>query len=583
MHLIKRVILWSFTCFCLSVNAATPEQKLRTLMDDYWEAELAASPLSASLFGATTNADKIDDLSDAAFEQRKARMDVALSALKTIPVAKLSESGRINYDAFEWILTKERRTLDFDWRYMTFDTLGGWQTRFPQILLAGSYKTETDYRNLLKRLAAFGKYADQNMSLMQRGMEAGYTQPCEVLAGYETSIAGYINEDPSKTVFYMPFNQLPDRLEESVKAELQQQAQEVIAAVVTPAYQKYLNFYSQQYLPSCRKNIALGSVPRGEKLYNHFVTYFTTLETDANTVHDLGLSEVARILEEMEKIAENTGFNGDVMALREFLRTDLQFYASDKEAYMRYVARITKNIDGVIPEFFALVPRNPYGLKEVPAQIEAKATTAYYQPGAVDGTRAGQYFVNTYDLPSRPLYELPALSLHEGVPGHHLQISIQQELEDMPNLRKTYYFHAFGEGWGLYSELIGEEMGIYRDDYERFGRLIYEMWRACRLVVDTGMHAKGWSRQQAIDYMLANSGLTEQNVIAEVDRYITYPGQALAYKLGELKIRDLRKRAEDALGDEFSVREFHKAILDQGSMPLTVLDAKIDRWIKAQL
>jgi uncharacterized protein (DUF885 family) len=326
----------------------------------------------------------------------------------------------------------------------------------------------------------------------------------------------------------------------------------------------------------------VSAVPRGAELYGHFVKFYTSLDTDPERVHQLGLAEVERIQNEMLAVKQQAGFSGSLPEFRKFLQTDAQFYLGDAEDYLQYVARITKEADRRMPEFFAVLPRNSYGILPVPEQIAPKATTAYYQPGAADGSRAGVYFVNTYELASRPLYELPALTLHEGVPGHHHQISLQQELLDLPDFRRLYYFHAFGEGWGLYTEKLGVEMGMYQTPYENFGRLIYEMWRACRLVVDTGMHSQGWTRQQAIDYLMEFTGLTLQNVTAEVDRYITYPGQALAYKHGELKILELRQRAEQALGENFDLRQFHSALLGNGSLPLSILDEVMSSWIQQQ-
>ena len=367
-----------------------------------------------------------------------------------------------------------------------------------------------------------------------------------------------------------------------MREELRGEALRVIEEVVNPAYQAFADFYAESYDPACRTAVGLSSLPGGREAYDHALRYYTSLDTDASTIHALGRREVDRIRGEMEAVMTEVEFEGDFAEFLAFLRSDPQFYASDEETYLHRVAWIGKTIEARLPQFFSRLPSNPYGISVIPEQIAPLTATAFYQPGAPDGTRAGQYFVNLHDLSSRPLYELPALGLHESVPGHHLQISIQGENQDLPNWRRFYYFHAFGEGWGLYAEFLGEEMGIYTTPYERFGRLSYDMWRAARLVVDTGMHAMGWTRQAAIDFMLANTGLTRANVIAEVDRYITYPGQATAYKHGELKIRELRRRAEDALGERFDLREFHVEVLTGGSLPLKVLDNRVQRWIERQ-
>ena len=564
------------------LRASDADAALYQLMDDYWAWFVEVRPLSAQALGDNRHPDKLDDDSEEAYQAIQDRTAEVLGILYEMDLESLSEAGRVNYDAFTWMLEKERKTLATDMRFMPINNMGGWHTNLPGALMAQSYTSLKDYQALLKRYKAFGEFADQNIALMQRGMKSGYTQPCETLAGYDQTISGYLADDPAKSLFYKPFEQMHPSITDEQATVLRAAARDEIAGVVLPAYQRFLEFYENDYLPACRPEIALSSVPGGRAVYDHLLTFYTSLETDADTVHQLGLDEMKRIRSAMDAIIEEVGFGGDFQAFLAFLRSDPQFYASSEREYLNHAAWISKAADGALPGLFAKLPRNPYGISVIPAHIAPKTTTAFYQPGAIDGTRAGQYFLNTYKLESRPLYELPALSLHEAVPGHHLQFSFQAENTDLPDWRRAYYFHAFGEGWGLYSEFLGEEMGMYNTPYELFGRYIYEAWRAARLVVDTGMHAMGWTRQQAIDYMLANTGLTEQNVISEIDRYITYPAQATAYKHGELKIRELRQRAESALGDRFDLREFHVAVVEDGSMPLVVLEQKIDRWIAAQ-
>ena len=564
------------------LQAAPADDQLRDLMDRYWQAEMESTPIAANMFGSTENRDRVDDFSDAAFEARKQRIDEALRALDGISLDALTKANAVNHRVFEWMLRHERRTMDFDWRYITFNTMGGMHTGFAQVVMALPNNTERHYRDLLKRLRGFGPMMDQVMRLEERGTETGWTQPCEVLDGYGDTIIDWVTEKPEDSAFYTWFASMPASFDADLRRELESEARSVVDGVINPTLRRYHQFFETNYKPFCRKQVGLSSVPRGRELYEHFVRFYTSLDTDPDAVHELGLSEVARIEAEMLAIKEQVGFQGDLAAFREFLRTDPQFYLDDAEEYLSYVARITKEVDRLMPAFFSHLPRNPYGILPVPEQTAPKTTTAYYQPGAADGTRAGVYFVNTYDLASRPLYELPALSVHEAVPGHHHQISIQQEIPDLPEFRRLYYFHAFGEGWGLYTEKLGVEMGIYKTPYEHFGRLIYEMWRACRLVVDTGMHVKGWTRQRAIDFMMEHSGLTLLNVTAEVDRYITYPGQALAYKHGELEILDIRRRAEEAHGESFSLREFHSALLANGSLPLSVLADLMTEWIDSR-
>ena len=578
----RRVLLACVLLVAGVTHASPSDGALELLMEDFWEAQVRASPLAATLWGENRYRDRIDDFSPQALAAQVARLDQAIAALGEIDPRDLSPANREHYEAFEWMLTHERRNLDFGTRFFTITSLGGWHTRFADLIRATPYSSEQDYRDLLARLAGFGPYARQNVDLLRMGMESGYTQPCASLQGYGRSITGYVSDTPEASVFARPFAAMPDSLPAPVREELRGEALRVIDEVVNPAYQAFADFYAESYEPACRTSVGLSSLPGGREAYDHALRYYTSLDTDAPTIHALGRQEVARIRAEMEAVMDEVDFEGDFAEFLAFLRSDPQFYASDAETYLRHVAWIGKTIEARLPQFFSRLPSNPYGISVIPRQIAPMTATAFYQPGAADGTRAGQYFVNLYDLSSRPLYELPALGLHESVPGHHLQISLQGENEDLPDWRRFYYFHAFGEGWGLYAEFLGEEMGIYRTPYERFGRLIYDMWRAARLVVDTGMHAMGWTRQEAIDFMLANTGLARANVIAEVDRYITYPGQATAYKHGELKIRELRQRAEAALGDRFDLREFHVALLTGGSLPLKVLDNRMQRWIDAQ-
>ncbi len=349
-----------------------------------------------------------------------------------------------------------------------------------------------------------------------------------------------------------------------------------------PGYRAFLSFLRDEYIPAARPTLGASALPSGAAYYAHRVRLFTTLDdATPQSVHETGLAEVARLRAEMETVIRSTGFEGSFADFVQFLRTDPRFYATSPEELMRVVAEAGKRADRELPRLFRTLPRMPWGLREVPAFIAPRTTTAYYQRPAGDGTQAGIYYVNTYDLPSRPFYEVEALTLHEAVPGHHLQIALQQEIENVPPVRRFAGFTAFVEGWGLYAERLGLEMGFYEDPYSDFGRLTYEMWRALRLVVDTGLHQFGWTREQAIAYMVENSALSELNVTNEVDRYIAWPGQALAYKVGELKLRELRARAETALGDGFDVRAFHDVVLGAGSVPLSVLEQRVDAWIAA--
>jgi uncharacterized protein (DUF885 family) len=387
--------------------------------------------------------------------------------------------------------------------------------------------------------------------------------------------------NPVDSVLYQPFLSFPAALGEARRARLRQTGQAAIQGAVLPGFQAGLAFLLDEYLPAARPSIAAIDLPNGLEFYTHRIRFFTSLELTPQEVHQTGLEEVARIRAEMEAVKQNVRFSGTFRQFIEFLRSDERFYAQTPEQLLEKTALVLKRMDGELPRLFKTLPRLPYGIRPIPDYSAPGNTAAYYFPGPGDGSRAGVYYVNTYDLPSRPLYEIEALSLHEAVPGHHLQIALQQELSDLPLFRRHSGFTSFVEGWALYAERLGLEAGFYQDPYSNFGRLSYEMWRACRLVVDTGMHALGWSRGQAIEYMLDNTSSTLLNITNEVDRYIAWPGQALAYKIGELKIRQLRLRAEAALGPKFDLRAFHDVLLLQGAVPLDVLEAMVEDYISA--
>ena len=438
-----------------------------------------------------------------------------------------------------------------------------------------------DYQSYVARLAKMSEYLDRATSRIQAGLDAGWTQPCEPMIGYEKSIQAHVVAKADDSRFMAPFASKPSVIDQATFEELKAQAHKTIENSVVPALQRFLDFYTQKVQPACRQQVGTNSMPGGDAYYAHRVKLFTTTDLTPDEVHQIGLAEVKRIKQEMYQVIEQAGFEGSFEEWLIYLRDSPEFYPKTPKERLDAVAIISKKIDGALPKLFGKLPRMPYGIAEIPKDIAEKTTTAYYQPPAGDGSRAGFHFVNTSLLHTRPLYQLEALSLHEAVPGHHLQIALAQELE-MPEFRKYTGFTVFVEGWGLYAERLGLEVGFYQTPYTNFGRLSYEMWRACRLVVDTGLHSKSWTRQQAIDYMAEHSGLSMNNITSEVDRYITWPGQALAYKIGELKIRELRAQAEQALANDFDVRAFHDKVLENGSIPLSVLETVINDWIEAQ-
>ena len=444
-----------------------------------------------------------------------------------------------------------------------------------------TFKQVEDYDAYISRLNALAPYFNQQIAYMQQALEEGYTQPKVVMQGFEESIAAYIVDDATESGFYAPFKRFPDYF---TKAETQRLAQQGVSAIenrVLPAYQRFYDFMVEQYIPNARSDIAANNWPNGVAYYANRAKHYTTTDMTPQDIHQLGLSEVKRIRNEMQSIVDELQFDGDINDFIAFLREDPQFYATSAEELLKEASFIAKKMDAKLPALFEYLPRTPYGVAPVPDSIAPKYTTGrYIHPSRDD--QPGYYWVNTYALDKRPLYALPALTLHEAVPGHHLQISLAAELEDLPMVRRNTYISAFGEGWGLYSEFLGIEAGIYEDPYDDFGRLSYEMWRACRLVVDTGMHTMGWSRQQAVNYMMENTALSEHNVNTEIDRYISWPAQALSYKIGEIKIKALRAKAEEALGEQFDVRKFHRAVLENGSVPLFILEQHINKFIEEQ-
>ncbi|HEY5611407.1 MAG TPA: DUF885 domain-containing protein, partial [Thermoanaerobaculia bacterium] len=437
-----------------------------------------------------------------------------------------------------------------------------------------------DYEDFIKRLEAVPPTVDQNIALLRKGAQLGVTPPRVTLREVAKLIEKQIVDDPTKSPIYtILFDEVPASISEDDQTRLRAAATIVIRDSVVPAYRKFHEFFVKEYEPKTRTSIGMSSLPDGAAWYAYRVKVMTTTERTPEQIHQIGLSEVKRIRAEMEQIKESTGFKGPLGEFFQFLRTDPRFYFTEKEALLKEYRDIAKRIDPQLMELFGKLPRTPYGVVPVPEYSEKTQTTAYYNPGSPDAGRPGYFYANTYDLKMRPKWEMEALTAHEAVPGHHLQIALAQELENVPKFRRFGGYTAFVEGWGLYSESLGPELGLYKDPYSKFGQLTYEMWRAIRLVVDTGMHAKGWTRQQAIDFFRENAGKAEHDIVVEIDRYIVWPGQALAYKTGELKIKELRAWATKELGDDFSIREFHDTVLGAGALPLAILEARVKGWV----
>lgn len=555
------------------------ETKFKALVDRIWDAGMKENPLQATRIGDHRFDDQLPRVS---LEDSRRRLEARRQEL--VELLALGEEGLDKTSALNWrilkqLLEDEIAEYQFQSHLIPITNREGFHIEFPELRRQVPLKTLQDYENYIARLSGFRDYARGHIALLREGLKTGITLPEVVLHGFEKPLEAQIVDPPEQSLLFEPFAKLPAGIATSDAERLRAQAKGAIRDGVVNGYREFLEFMRTEYVPGARGEIAASSLPRGREFYRHRVKMFTTLDVTPETVHEVGLREVARIREEMLEIVKKLDFQGDFPAFLDFLRTDPRFYKETPEALLQEVALVLKRMDGHLPKLFRRLPRTPYGIREIPAYVAPLTTTAYYSPPAGDGSDAGYYYVNTFNLRSRPTYEIEALSLHEAVPGHHLQIALQQEMEDLPLFRRYAGFTAYVEGWALYSERLGLEVGFYQDPYRDFGRLTFEMWRACRLVVDTGMHALGWTREQAIAYMEANSALSKHNIQAEVDRYIAWPGQALGYKMGELKIRELRDRAERKLVDAFDLREFHDVVLSLGAVPLSVLEQRVDEYI----
>lgn len=564
-----------------AAQGGAPE-RLQQLFADDWEVRLRESPLFATSLGDTRYSGQLGGAGLADVERRTAESRRMLERLRAIPRDSLSPGDRINYDIFERAKREDVEEAELGLHLIPITNREGFHTFFPQLPDQVPLATVADYEAYVSRLRAFRPWVGQHVEVMREGIRRGMVLPSVSLVGVEETLQPHIVADPTASLLWKPFAAFPAGVPEGERARLAAAGRAAIEESVVAGYRDFLEFMRAEYVPGARRGIGASELPNGRALYAQRVRSYTTLDLTPDQVHETGLREVARIRAQMDSLIAAVGFTGTFPEFIQFLRTDPRFYVSTPEELLSRTALVLKRMDGELPKLFGRLPRMSYGIRTIPEFIAPRTTTAYYSRPGGDGTRAGFYWVNTYDLPSRPTYEIEALSFHEAVPGHHLQIALQQELEGMPNFRRFSSTTAFVEGWGLYSERLGYEVGFYTDPYSRFGQLTYDMWRACRLVVDTGMHWKGWTRQQAIDYMAANSALTVLNITNEVDRYIAWPGQALAYKTGQMKISELRAEAESALGPKFDVRRFHDVVLGSGSIPLTVLEGNVRAWIAAE-
>ena len=557
-----------------------PTRELHQIFEDEWEFRLQEDPLFATSVGVHDFNDRLPEVNEAAQQRRARFQEELLARLDGIDLDRLSREDQINLDIFR--IQLDSRIASFRYRSHLIPILAdsGFHTSFARLPEDVPLGTVRDYENYISRMQAFPLYMGEHIELMGEGLRTGFTQPQVILEGYEGSIQAQVVEDPTASVFYAPFQNFPSAVPEDQRERLRESGKRAIREAIVPAYREFLEFMVDEYRPGARTTLGASELTNGREYYAYLIRHFTTLDLTPDQVHEIGLKEVARIRREMDEVIREVEFEGDFDAFLQFLRTDPRFYPETPEQLLKEASYIAKKMDGKLPALFKTLPRLPYTVEPVPESIAPKYTAGRYVSAPIGSTRSGYYWVNTHALESRTLYTLEALTLHEAVPGHHLQNALRQELTELPDFRRFSSFNAFGEGWGLYSERLGLEAGFYTDPYSNFGRLTYEMWRACRLVVDTGLHAMGWTRQQTMDYLASNTALSLHEIRTETDRYISWPGQALAYKMGELKIRELREKAEKALGERFDVREFHDAVLLNGSIPLSVLEDQIELFIR---
>ncbi len=574
----------AFTLLLLGATGfarADAGEAFHALLEEHWEWRLKSAPLMASMMGDRRYNREWTDSGVAAIEQRHRDTREFLRRAYAIDRDALSTEDQLNHELFRRLLQDNVDEFQFNGHLLPFGQRGGVQN-LDNITDRLRLVTVADFDDWLARLGKIDDVIDQTIALAERGRKTGMMPPRIIMERLPDQIAAQIVESPADSPFFKPFANLPEDFTAADRERLRAAAIDVIEKTVLPAYRKLGRYFDDDYLPHARESIGLSSLPNGAAWYEFRARSYTTTRMTPDEIHRIGLDEVKRIRGEMMTIIEEVGFGGTFGEFLEHLRTDPQFYFDDPEELYREYLATSKRIDPELVKLFGKLPRMPYGVKPIPEAIAPDTTTAYYSRPAADGSRAGIYYVNLYKPEVRPKYEIEVLSVHEAMPGHHLQIALQQELGDVPMFRRFMGFTAFVEGWGLYSERLGYDLGLYEDPYSRFGQLTYDMWRAVRLVVDTGMHYKGWTRQQAIDFFKDNAAKTEHDIVNEIDRYILWPGQALAYKIGQLKILQLRGRAEVQLGPRFDIRAFHDELLGAGALPLDLLEQRMDRWMAKQ-
>lgn len=579
MGQIGGILLAACALFLLNCSTATETEQLHDLFEREWAVRLQEFPAFATSVGVHDYNDRLASMTLKSLERRHHQNQEFLQELESIDSAPLSAEDQTNHSIFRIQLQSRIDSFRFKDYQIPLNADSGFQTSVARLPENVPLRTVRDYENYISRMREIPRYFQEQTALMRMGIQSGMTLPRSVLEGIEFTMDSHVVERPEESVFYVPFKAFPPAVPEGERERLRLKGRDAVSTAVIPAYRDLSAFMRNEYVPNARDTLGARELPEGADYYSFLIRQHTTLDLTADEIHNIGLEEVARIRSEMLEVMVRVGFTGEFAAFLHFLRTDPRFYAKTGEELLKEAALIAKTMDGKLPAYFKTLPRLPYTVEPVPDHLAPKYTAGRYVSAPLGGTRPGIYWVNTYALESRPLYTLPALTLHESVPGHHLQNALRQELDNLPNFRRFSGVNAYGEGWGLYSEFLGVEAGFYEDPYDYFGRLTYEMWRACRLVVDTGIHSRNWTRQQAIEYLASNTALSIHECTTETDRYISWPGQALAYKMGELKIRELRRKAEQELGTRFDIREFHDVILLTGPVPLTVLESVVDRYI----
>jgi uncharacterized protein (DUF885 family) len=565
------------------------KSQLEALYEAEWQRWLREDPTLATSVGDPRYNDRWPDLSLAALEKTREADGAALAALMRIDIAGLPAADRLNYDIAKVQFGRRIAGAPFKPYVYAISHLGSLQSAGSvqtanEITEITPFATVRDYENWIARLRGFGAYVDQVTELLRIGIREKRTQPRVIMERVRPQLAAQRVGNPEDSPFFTPFKLFPPSVPASEVARLTAAGSEAIAAAVLPAFARFEKFFDGTYLPACRQSIGIADTPDGGAFYRELIEYHTTTLLTAGEIHAIGLAEVKRIRGEMDKIIATVNFNGNFQEFSRYLRTDPKFFYTDPNDLLHGYMVIAKTIDPNLVTLFGKLPRTPYGVRPVPETSAPNTTTAYYQPLSSDGSRPGFYYVNLFKPEARPKWEMEVLTTHEAVPGHHLQIALQYENSaGVPMIRRMSDFTAYAEGWALYAESLGAQVGLYTDPYQKFGQLTYDMWRAVRLVVDTGIHSQGWTRQRAIDFFMQNAPKSELDISNEIDRYIAWPGQALAYKVGQLKILELREAARQALGENFDIREFHDVVLSTGAVPLSVLDHTVRDWIAAKL